>query len=494
MHALVTNFRLKKSTMQSLRKVSEITRLISRVSYSLSLFIFLISCSVSRQIGSWAKDDILNDTAVESAHVGISVYDPASSKYLYNYQGNKYFVPASNTKLFSLYAGMKLLGDSLTGIFYAEVDTAVFLLPTGDPSLLHPDFISQPVIDFLKKINKKIYVLDNNWKDQALGAGWSWDDYNDDYSAERSPLPVYGNVIRWVQEKQKQENQVADTNLSPIVYSIPDVNWKVLFTPGNGKNFFVQRRKDDNIFQITESNEPHREQNTPFVTHGLESAIELLKDTIGKEIFITKQVPDLNKAKTTRFVAQAGAVDITSNKKPGDSFTRLCSRPVDSVFIPMMHRSDNFFAEQTLLMVSNEKLGIMNDEQIIDTLLKNYLKGLPQKPNWTDGSGLSRYNLFTPQDFVWLLDEMKDEFGMKRMKTILPTGGNGTLGNYYKQDSGYIYAKTGSLSGVICLSGYLYTEKNHLLIFSVLVNNHNVRPGAIRRAVEKFIVRLRETY
>jgi D-alanyl-D-alanine carboxypeptidase/D-alanyl-D-alanine-endopeptidase (penicillin-binding protein 4) len=145
-------------------------------------------------------------------------------------------------------------------------------------------------------------------------------------------------------------------------------------------------------------------------------------------------------------------------------------------------------------MVSNAKLGIMNDEQIIDTLLKNYLKGLPQKPNWADGSGLSRYNLFTPQDFVWLLDEMKDEFGMKRMKTILPTGGNGTLGNYYKQDSGYIYAKTGSLSGVICLSGYLYTEKNHLLIFSVLVNNHNARPGAIRRAVEKFIVRLRETY
>ena len=66
----------------------------------------------------------------------------------------------------------------------------------------------------------------------------------------------------------------------------------------------------------------------------------------------------------------------------------------------MMHRSDNFFAEQSLLMVSNKLLDVMNDEKIIDTLLKTDFKDLPQKPGWVDGSGLSQYNLFTPQDFV----------------------------------------------------------------------------------------------
>jgi D-alanyl-D-alanine carboxypeptidase/D-alanyl-D-alanine-endopeptidase (penicillin-binding protein 4) len=153
----------------------------------------------------------------------------------------------------------------------------------------------------------------------------------------------------------------------------------------------------------------------------------------------------------------------------------------------MMSRSDNFFAEQTLLMVSNEFLGFMNDERIIDTLLKNDLKDLPQRPVWVDGSGLSRYNLFTPRDFVWILTKMKNEFGLERLKRILPTGGAGTLGTYYKQDSGRIYAKTGSLSGVICLSGFLFTQKNHLLIFSILVNNLNASGSLVRKAVAGYL-------
>jgi D-alanyl-D-alanine carboxypeptidase/D-alanyl-D-alanine-endopeptidase (penicillin-binding protein 4) len=160
----------------------------------------------------------------------------------------------------------------------------------------------------------------------------------------------------------------------------------------------------------------------------------------------------------------------------------------------MMHRSDNFFAEQTLLMVSNERLGVMSDEKIIDTLLKTDFKDLPQKPRWADGSGLSRYNLFTPQDFVAILNKMKNEFGMERMKNIFPTGNEGTLTNYYKTESGFIFAKTGTLSGVVSLSGFLYTKKNKLLIFSVLVNNHNSSATAVRRAVEKFVEGIRNKY
>src|SRR5258706_13351655 len=102
-----------------------------------SFFIFLLSCSMQKQIGHLAGEDILSNTALQSAHIGISVFDPAINQYLYNYQGDKYFVPASNTKLFSLYAGMKYLGDSLTGIRYMETDTAIFILPSGDPTLLH---------------------------------------------------------------------------------------------------------------------------------------------------------------------------------------------------------------------------------------------------------------------------------------------------------------------------------------------------------------------
>ena len=331
--------------------------------------------------------------------------------------------------------------------------------------MLHPDYAKQPVIDFLKRKKKNIYITAPNWNEDSWGKGWSWDDYNDEYMVERSPLPVYGNIIKWVQTLQ------SDSSFS--AYSIPEVNWKVNFNiDSSTKKFLVKRNLTENIFQVTEGNEKYIAQDVPFVTNGLASAVELMKDTVSKNIFILP----------------------TQQSIPNSQFTVLRSQPADSIYRPMMFRSDNFFAEQTLLMAANERLGTMNDQQMIDTLLSSDLKDLPQKPSWVDGSGLSRYNLFSPQDFVFLLRKMKDEFGLERMKRILPSGGQGTLGNRYKQLNGYLFAKTGSLSGVIAFSGYLITPKNHLLLFSILVNNNNGGGALIRNATERFVTGLHSKY
>jgi len=430
------------------------------------------ACSPSRSAGSSVVKPFFEDSSLRSAQIGICIYDPVKAIYLYDRQGDKYFIPASNTKLFTLYAGLKWLGDSLVGMRYLQTDTAIFIIPSGDPSFLHPDYVRQPVMDFLKKTRLPVYLTDVNWREKALGRGWAWDDYNDDYAAERSPLPVYGNVIRWVQDSS-----------TASFYSIPDINWEVRFTPDTVKKaFFVQRDWDKNAFEITEGKERYKVQDVPFVTGGVDGAAVLLKDTVGRDVFIRHRLPA-----GVSFVPRTGLV-----APVGMSLHVIHSRPLDSLFRPMMYRSDNFFAEQTLLMVSNERLGWMNDARIIDTLLKTDLKELPQRPNWVDGSGLSRNDLFTPRDFVWLLDKMQREFSLSRMKGILPTGGSGTLGNYYKKDSGYIYAKTGSLTGVVTLSGYLVTKKDHLLIFSIMVNNHN--DPAIRRKMEKFLEEIREKY
>jgi len=172
----------------------------------------------------------------------------------------------------------------------------------------------------------------------------------------------------------------------------------------------------------------------------------------------------------------------------------LHSQPSDSLFTPMMKWSDNFFAEQTLLMASNEKLGYMSDRDVIDFLLTNDLKAIPQMPKWVDGSGLSRYNLFTPQSFVFVLNQLNNEFDFDRIKNILPTGGEGTLSSLYKTEAGFIFAKTGTLSNNCALSGYLITKKNKLLIFSILANNYQTSATPVRRAVEEFLKGIRERY
>jgi len=435
-----------------------------------STFFVLTSCSIQKQISKSATQLVLKDSSLRTAHVGISIYEPATNKYWYNYQGDHYFVPASNTKIPTCYAAMKYLGDSLVGVSEMENDTAIFFLPAADPTFLHPGFKNQPVLIYLQNANKKLYTTDTRWKTEALGSGWAWNDYNESYMAERSPMPVYGNLIKWIQDKTNNNEPV-------FIYSIPEVNWKVDFNIAQGNTFFVQRNIGENIYNISEGKDSIKAQSVPFATNGIKATLELLPDTIHKTVGLLP-LPELQKL----------LLNTTLHIK------RIKSQPTDSLLKPMMHRSDNFFAEQTLLMVSNELLGVMNDEKIIDTLLKTDFKDLPQKPRWADGSGLSRYNLFTPQDFVAIFNKMKNEFGMDRLKNIFPTGNEGTLSNYYKTETGYIFAKTGTLSGVVSLSGFLYTKRNKLLIFSILVNNHNASATTIRRAVEKFIEGIRNQY
>lgn len=438
------------------------------------LFAFsLIGCSPSAFISREAKTNILHTTELENAHVGIAIYDASSNKSLYRYQSNKYFIPASNTKLFTCYAALKYLGDSITGIYYREDDTAVYLVPAGDPTFLHPDYARQPVMNFLKSSNKKLYITDKNWKDNSLGFGWSWDDYNSDYMAERSPFPVFGNVIRWTQERDTAQKNIGGEFNNPVsIYSIPEVNWKVRFnTEPNNTTFYVRRKKEENEFIITEGKELKKMQDVPFVTNGVQSALELIEDSVGRPITLFTKAINNN-------------ITLHSIK----------SQPLDSLLTPMMHRSDNFFAEQSLLMVSQHLLGYMSSAKVIDTLLKSDFRELPQMPRWVDGSGLSRYNLFTPEDFIWLLNKMKSEFGMDRLKQILPTGGTGTLLHFFRDGNGFLFAKTGTLSGQVALGGYLYTKKNKLLIFSILVSNHNGSAAAIRKRTEAFLQKLRDQY
>ena len=429
------------------------------------------SCSIQQRVSKTAKQ-VIKDSSLLTAHVGISIYDPGSGKYWYNYHGDKYFVPASNTKIPTCYAAMKYLGDSLKCFLSMENDTAILILPAGDPTFLHPDYKRQQAFDFLKESKKKIYTSDIKWKSEALGSGWSWNDYNESYMAERSPMPIYGNLLKWV-----QETETVNKSQPVIIYSIPEINWPVNFSSANSKAFNVKRKIGANEFELVQGTEKYKELYVPFVTDGIKSSVELLSDTIGKSITLINE-----KTLTKPFENVQLFVHYVKNQ------------PTDSLLKPMMHRSDNFFAEQSLLMVSNELLGAMDDRKIIDTLLKTDFNDLPQRPRWADGSGLSRYNLFTPKDFVAILNKMKNEFGMERIKVILPTGGEGTISNYYKADSNYIFAKTGTLSGVVALSGFLYTKKGKLLIFSTLVNNHQASSTAVRRAVEKFIEGIREKY
>jgi serine-type D-Ala-D-Ala carboxypeptidase/endopeptidase (penicillin-binding protein 4) len=412
-------------------------------------------------------DLILSDSLLRQAHVGFALYDPATATYVHQYQADKYFVPASNVKIISCYAGMKYLGPRLKGLEWIDLDTAVLLIPTGDPSLLHPDYPNQPVADFLRSITKPIYITDLGWKSTALGSGWSWDDFSAYYMAERSPLPVYGNVIRWHQSTNRKEKPAYPGDTLDVFFSSePEVNFPVDFTPPAMDGIFeVNRLREENRFIINTGKEKEASIDVPFLTRGLETARILISDTLHREL---------------RFMDSALARKFMRTRKVSAVYTQ----PLDSILRPMMHRSDNFFAEQTLLMAGYALTGTMSDHLSVARMLSADLGAMPHAPRWADGSGLSRYNLFTPADFVFVLDRMQREFGMDRIRGIFPGSGMGTLANFLKDQPGKVFAKTGTLSGVVALSGFVQAKNGRWLIFSMLVNNHRQSAREIRNRME----------
>ena len=440
----------------------------NRYWYYLMVFIVTLisSCSISHKIETQTKTILLSDPIINTGHIGISIFEPASNKYWYQLNGDKYFIPASDTKLFTAYAAMKYLGDSLIGLKYQQSDSTLEIYPCGDPSFLHPDFKQQPVFDFLNRQHKIIYHPQRFV--HTIGMGWAWDDYLEKYMVQRSELPMYGNLIRII-----KKDSLLSVNPSSI---------HVEFIK-NREGFFkdtmhyAERRWNTNDLLVAAANKDSLKENyeIPLVADW-QNMVTFLQDTLHQKIRISDRL------------------DIDSNKIAGDNLKIIFSQPTDSLLKPMLFNSDNFFAEQCLLMVSNKQLGFMGVGEIIDTLLKSCFKDIPQKPRWVDGSGLSRYNLFTPASFVYVLAKMKTEFGEDRLKRILPTGGEGTLKNYYLQDANFVFAKTGSMSNQATISGLLYTRKGKLLLFSILVNQFIGSGTSVRHTVEKYLEDIRAKY
>ncbi|MCC6723389.1 MAG: D-alanyl-D-alanine carboxypeptidase, partial [Saprospiraceae bacterium] len=111
------------------------------------------------------------------AFTGFMLYDPAEGKTLYEHNSDKYYTPASNTKILTLYASLRTLGDSIPALQYSKQGNLLVFWGTGDPSFLNPHLTQNPqVFEFLKNSKEQLLFCPANYRDKRFGSGWMWDD------------------------------------------------------------------------------------------------------------------------------------------------------------------------------------------------------------------------------------------------------------------------------------------------------------------------------
>ncbi|MFN3589968.1 MAG: D-alanyl-D-alanine carboxypeptidase, partial [Spirosomataceae bacterium] len=323
---------------------------------------------------------------------------------------------------------------------------------TADPSFLHPDFGNTTALQFLNSFpEKKLVFSTSNFSNPSLGSGWSWDDYNDDYQAEISPLPMYGNIVRF---------QIKDTtgvSLNPSLFQ------NSFFQSNQGQ--FIQRELEDNQFAVPSEilTKEKYLQDIPFKTSPSLTQ-QFLMDTLQRFVHL-------------------------DNLPLPDSAATLYTIPLDTLYKRMMQISDNMVAEHLLLLCASPHNLPIQTAQVISFIQEKYLTDLPDKPKWVDGSGLSRYNLMTPRSITTLLDKMWRSYPQEKLFSYLAAGGGiGTLGSLYASSKKpYIFAKSGSMSGVYNQSGYLVTQSGKILIFSAMNNNFTLPIKTVRQEVGKLM-------
>ena len=400
--------------------------------------------ALSRQI-----EQEINAEFFGNHFTGILIYDPQSRDTLYSLNSQKYFTPASNTKIFTLFTALELLPKNLPVLRYAVWSDTLFFEGMGDGTQFHPYFQDSTATEFLKGYPNLAFYPANIQEDK-FGPGWAWEDYDSSYAPERCAFPLYGNVVT--------VSNIPSFTVQPSLFtdSIVTISYRNARLPDHNRFFFDSDRRD--TLEI-----PFRTDSTLVRT--------LLESVLGRRISTTPSMPPVEKKV-------------------------LYGIEADSVYKRMMQESDNFLAEQLLIQASAILSDTLTGSTAQEYILKNQLAGLRQPPRWVDGSGLSRYNLFTPESVVAVLTELYRKIPSQRLFALMAAGGvSGTLQDWYDGNpTPYVYAKTGTLGNNHCVSGYLVTRSGKTLIFSFMNNHFTIPTSVIKQQMQLVFEWIRDHY
>jgi PBP4 family serine-type D-alanyl-D-alanine carboxypeptidase len=413
----------------------------------------------------------LQDPRLAGCHVGLAVYSLDHRQWLCEIDADRRFVPASNVKLVTAAAALQALGPayrSRSDVRFAGTraqgnwEGTLTLVGGGDPLLSTADL--DAVIQGLKaagmqRFHGRVVADETRFDPLRKGPGWMWDDAGSDDAPPISALVL--NLAH------------LDLAIRPAGLGQP---LSVRPEPFTGYGIV------DNRSRTAVSGEPVEAVCRPIngrdviqVTGCLAPGSAAQKQTV------TITDPPLYAA--TQFAEAIGRAGIPSRITVGGApgggtvVASHDSAPLPDVVRALQKDSVNLIAEILLKQVGASQGGLPGTSAKGIAAAQKFLTAVgwqPETYRLVDGSGLSRYNLLSPRQLTQLLTYMDAQpTTAAAYRAALPVAAvDGTLAKRFRalRDSRRLVAKTGTLSGVVALSGYVETVAKERLAFSMLIN------------------------
>lgn len=408
-------------------------------------------------------------------NMGIDVVDLNTGKTLYQRNANRTFIPASNMKLFSNAAALLVLGPDYR--FQSQLSTdapsldkgvlngSLYLHLSGDPSFTQAhldDLLSNLNTWGITEIKGNVVLVSNHSVVNPYATGIVPKDLMYSYGAPLGPVMI-------------DENRVTVT-VNPA-WRVGDPALVELNEPGNGLLLDNQVKTSAKTtgcgIDFKMDGENHL--TVRGCVHVGQWAVQqrlAIRNPLGYAKALVKQrLTHLN-------IRLDGQVELGSAPTSSLLLATHASKPINQLMADTLKPSDNLYADSLYLHAAAKLKGTPLNWAQAQPVVKAFLQQQTgvnlQNAVLTDGSGLSREDLLTPEQTVGLLRYLYMHFPLSyEYVAALPVAGqDGTLQKRFRKvtQQGFLRAKTGTMTGIMSLSGYLYTANAHTLAFSIFIN------------------------
>ena len=422
----------------------------------------------------------------QNVHVGVKVVSLQSGLRLYEKNAHQLFVPASTIKLFTAGAALAKLGPQFTFETNLLTDGKVknkvicgnlYLQGSGDPSFTLNDFeylVMELRIAQIEEIQGDLIIDNFAFDAYPEGPGWMWDDINGASFASMNALSINHNSLKvWVQP-------ATGIAIPPKVFAYPKTAFVKI------ENLATTDEKEETL---TIERIPRAKQNIIQVKGeiGIRSSVQSFHIPIkGPHLYAATLLQSVLKKAG---IACKGKILIQKAPLHSQVLATHRSAPLSILLQNMLKNSDNLYADNLLKKIGQTHFEEQGSWKNGSKAIRQHLEDVGLEISdlvLLDGSGLSRYNLASPEHITTYLTWIYKHFPFapEFLSSLSLAGKDGALKKRFTDNPPHLRAKAGTMTGISCLSGYLQTADGEPLVFSIMVNGFTDKASRYKSEVE----------